>query len=183
MGWETGIDLYGVMDVAEDLIGSELGITPIVNRRRSCWAMPASTRASCAMPRTRPSASASRPRRFSKRSARAKRSAVRKTSSSSARSNSRTGAKEVEKPAAGTRDRLMTSVATDKVDWRARRELFGRSRERREIEPLTDTWPALDERTAYADPEAARHRPGQGRVHTHRPASSSASPATPSRSR
>jgi 4-hydroxy 2-oxovalerate aldolase len=32
MGWETGIDLYGVMDVAEDIIGGELGITPIVNR-------------------------------------------------------------------------------------------------------------------------------------------------------
>jgi 4-hydroxy 2-oxovalerate aldolase len=32
MGWETGIDLYGVMDVAEDMIGSEIGITPIVNR-------------------------------------------------------------------------------------------------------------------------------------------------------
>jgi 4-hydroxy 2-oxovalerate aldolase len=32
MGWETGIDLYGVMDVAEDMIGGEIGITPIVNR-------------------------------------------------------------------------------------------------------------------------------------------------------
>jgi 4-hydroxy 2-oxovalerate aldolase len=32
MGWETGIDLYGVMDVAEDIIGGEIGITPIVNR-------------------------------------------------------------------------------------------------------------------------------------------------------
>jgi 4-hydroxy 2-oxovalerate aldolase len=32
MGWETGIDLYGVMDVAEDIIGGELGVTPIVNR-------------------------------------------------------------------------------------------------------------------------------------------------------
>jgi 4-hydroxy 2-oxovalerate aldolase len=32
MGWETGVDLYGVMDIAEDLIGKELGITPIVNR-------------------------------------------------------------------------------------------------------------------------------------------------------
>ena len=32
LGWETGIDLYGVMDIAEDLIGTELGITPIVNR-------------------------------------------------------------------------------------------------------------------------------------------------------
>ena len=32
MGWETGIDLDGVMDVAEDLIGGEIGITPIVNR-------------------------------------------------------------------------------------------------------------------------------------------------------
>jgi 4-hydroxy 2-oxovalerate aldolase len=30
--WSTGIDLYGVMDVAEDLIGGEIGITPIVNR-------------------------------------------------------------------------------------------------------------------------------------------------------
>jgi len=32
MKWETGIDLYGVMDVAEDIIGGEIGITPIVNR-------------------------------------------------------------------------------------------------------------------------------------------------------
>jgi 4-hydroxy 2-oxovalerate aldolase len=32
MGWETGIDLYGVLDVAEDIIGGEIGITPIVNR-------------------------------------------------------------------------------------------------------------------------------------------------------
>jgi 4-hydroxy 2-oxovalerate aldolase len=32
MGWETGIDLYGVMDVAEDIIGGELGVTPIVIR-------------------------------------------------------------------------------------------------------------------------------------------------------
>jgi 4-hydroxy 2-oxovalerate aldolase len=32
MGWETGIDLYGVMNVAEDIIGGEIGITPIVNR-------------------------------------------------------------------------------------------------------------------------------------------------------
>ena len=32
MGWETGIDLYGVMDVAEDMIGTEIGITPVVNR-------------------------------------------------------------------------------------------------------------------------------------------------------
>ena len=32
MNWETGIDLYGVMDVAEDMIGTGLGLTPIVNR-------------------------------------------------------------------------------------------------------------------------------------------------------
>ena len=32
MGWETGIDLYGVMDVAEDMIGTEIGITPVVGR-------------------------------------------------------------------------------------------------------------------------------------------------------
>jgi 4-hydroxy-2-oxovalerate aldolase len=32
MGIETGIDLYGVMDVAEDIVAGELGITPIVNR-------------------------------------------------------------------------------------------------------------------------------------------------------
>jgi 4-hydroxy 2-oxovalerate aldolase len=32
MGWQTGIDLYGVMDVAEDLIGTEIGITPVVGR-------------------------------------------------------------------------------------------------------------------------------------------------------
>jgi 4-hydroxy 2-oxovalerate aldolase len=32
LGWETGIDLYGVMDVAEEMIGGEIGITPIVNR-------------------------------------------------------------------------------------------------------------------------------------------------------
>ena len=32
MGWQTGIDLYGVMDVAEDVIGTEIGITPVVGR-------------------------------------------------------------------------------------------------------------------------------------------------------
>jgi 4-hydroxy 2-oxovalerate aldolase len=32
MGIETGIDLYGVADLAEDFIGTELGLTPIVNR-------------------------------------------------------------------------------------------------------------------------------------------------------
>ena len=32
MGWETGINLYGVMDVAEDVIGTGVGVTPIVNR-------------------------------------------------------------------------------------------------------------------------------------------------------
>ena len=30
--WETGVDLYGVMDVAEDLIAGELGMSPTVNR-------------------------------------------------------------------------------------------------------------------------------------------------------
>ncbi|HEY5348652.1 MAG TPA: fumarylacetoacetate hydrolase family protein [Candidatus Lustribacter sp.] len=43
----------------------------------------------------------------------------------------------------------MTSVATNKADW-ALTELAGAGRERREIEPLTDTWPELDEATAYA---------------------------------
>ena len=32
MGWETGIDLNATMDVAEDIIGGEIGITPVVNR-------------------------------------------------------------------------------------------------------------------------------------------------------
>lgn len=32
MGWDTGIDLYGVMDVAEDMIGTGIGITPVVGR-------------------------------------------------------------------------------------------------------------------------------------------------------
>jgi 4-hydroxy 2-oxovalerate aldolase len=32
MGWETGIDLYGVMDVAEDIVFTELGQNPSVNR-------------------------------------------------------------------------------------------------------------------------------------------------------
>jgi 2-oxo-3-hexenedioate decarboxylase len=43
----------------------------------------------------------------------------------------------------------MTSIATDKTGW-ALAELALASRERREIEPLTDTWPELDEQTAYA---------------------------------
>lgn len=43
----------------------------------------------------------------------------------------------------------MTSVAADKSDW-ALNVLAGASRERREVEPLTDTWPELDENTAYA---------------------------------
>jgi 4-hydroxy-2-oxovalerate aldolase len=32
MGWETGVDLYGVMDIAEDLIAGELGQSPTVSR-------------------------------------------------------------------------------------------------------------------------------------------------------
>ena len=32
MGWDTGIDLYGVMDVAEDMIGTGIGLTPVVGR-------------------------------------------------------------------------------------------------------------------------------------------------------
>jgi 4-hydroxy-2-oxovalerate aldolase len=32
MGIETGINLYGVMDIAEDIVAGELGITPSVNR-------------------------------------------------------------------------------------------------------------------------------------------------------
>jgi 2-oxo-3-hexenedioate decarboxylase len=43
----------------------------------------------------------------------------------------------------------MTPVVTNNVDW-ALTELAAASRERREIEPLTDTWPELDEQTAYA---------------------------------
>jgi 2-oxo-3-hexenedioate decarboxylase len=43
----------------------------------------------------------------------------------------------------------MTSVATDKADW-ALTELNRASVERTEIESLGDTWPELDEKTAYA---------------------------------
>ena len=43
----------------------------------------------------------------------------------------------------------MTSVATDKAEW-ALAELNRASVERTEIESLGDTWPDLDERTAYA---------------------------------
>jgi 2-oxo-3-hexenedioate decarboxylase len=43
----------------------------------------------------------------------------------------------------------MTSVATDKADW-ALSELNRASVSRTEIESLGDTWPELDERTAYA---------------------------------
>ncbi len=43
----------------------------------------------------------------------------------------------------------MTSVAADKAGW-ALAQLAGASQERREIEPLTDSWPELDEATAYA---------------------------------
>lgn len=32
LGWETGVDLYAVMDIAEDIIGGELGMSPYVNR-------------------------------------------------------------------------------------------------------------------------------------------------------
>lgn len=32
LGIETGVDVYGVADLAEDFIGTELGLTPIVNR-------------------------------------------------------------------------------------------------------------------------------------------------------
>jgi 4-hydroxy 2-oxovalerate aldolase len=32
LGWETGVDLYGVMDVAEDIVFTELGQNPSVNR-------------------------------------------------------------------------------------------------------------------------------------------------------
>jgi len=32
LGWETGVDLYGVMDVAEDFVFTELGQNPSVNR-------------------------------------------------------------------------------------------------------------------------------------------------------
>jgi 2-oxo-3-hexenedioate decarboxylase len=42
----------------------------------------------------------------------------------------------------------MTAVATDSVDG-ALAELVRAARENVEIEPLTDVWPALDERTAY----------------------------------
>jgi 2-keto-4-pentenoate hydratase len=43
----------------------------------------------------------------------------------------------------------VTTVAVDSVDL-ALEALDAAQRERREIEPLTDTWPALDEATAYA---------------------------------
>jgi 2-keto-4-pentenoate hydratase len=43
----------------------------------------------------------------------------------------------------------MTSVATDKIAWALGR-LQAADGGRFEIEPLTDTWPELDERTAYA---------------------------------
>ena len=43
----------------------------------------------------------------------------------------------------------MTAVAAAGVQS-ALRELAAAANERREIEPLTDTWPTLDERTAYA---------------------------------
>jgi 2-oxo-3-hexenedioate decarboxylase len=43
----------------------------------------------------------------------------------------------------------MTTVATDKAEW-ALGELNGASVGRREIESLGDTWPDLDEKTAYA---------------------------------
>jgi 2-oxo-3-hexenedioate decarboxylase len=42
----------------------------------------------------------------------------------------------------------MTTVAITTADG-AIAELFAAYKERREIEPLTDAWPALDERTAY----------------------------------
>jgi 2-oxo-3-hexenedioate decarboxylase len=42
----------------------------------------------------------------------------------------------------------MTTVAPNTTDA-AIAELFAASKERREIEPLTDSWPTLDERTAY----------------------------------
>jgi 2-oxo-3-hexenedioate decarboxylase len=42
----------------------------------------------------------------------------------------------------------MTTVAPNTVDA-AIAELFAASKERREVEPLTDAWPTLDERTAY----------------------------------
>jgi 4-hydroxy-2-oxovalerate aldolase len=32
LGWETGVDLYGVMDVAEDIVATELGQSPAVTR-------------------------------------------------------------------------------------------------------------------------------------------------------
>jgi 2-keto-4-pentenoate hydratase len=47
----------------------------------------------------------------------------------------------------------MTAVATGSVQA-AVAELAAAANERREIEPLTDTWPTLDERTAYEIQEA-----------------------------
>jgi 4-hydroxy 2-oxovalerate aldolase len=32
LGWETGVDLYGVMDVAEEIVAGELAMNPSVNR-------------------------------------------------------------------------------------------------------------------------------------------------------
>jgi 4-hydroxy 2-oxovalerate aldolase len=32
LGWETGVDIYGVMDVAEDIVATELGQSPAVTR-------------------------------------------------------------------------------------------------------------------------------------------------------
>ena len=43
----------------------------------------------------------------------------------------------------------MTTVAVNNAEG-ALAELFAASKENRETEPLTDTWPELDERTAYA---------------------------------
>lgn len=44
----------------------------------------------------------------------------------------------------------MTTAAAPHDADSALAELFGAYKERREIEPLSDSWPALDERTAYA---------------------------------
>jgi 2-oxo-3-hexenedioate decarboxylase len=57
----------------------------------------------------------------------------------------------------------MTTVATSNADT-ALAALFAASKERREVESLADTWPDLDERTAYAIQKrlVARHVEDEG---------------------
>ena len=69
----------------------------------------------------------------------------------------------------------MTTVAPDKVDARARpSSSTPRNTAGFEIEPLTDTWPELDERTAYAIQKRLGRSAGRGRGDRASPGSSSA---------